>query len=156
MKKTIIIALTLANLLIAKDTVIETTSGWELVFTTDDFDDNVKKCSLVSKNYAKKDIAGLVITNINNQNERQVISSSGSFLGSQLVYRVDKNDSVYLNGYTIEANKDYDNLVTAFKNGKEVKIKVTPKNQFANTATDTISLEGFGRLYKLAETCNYK
>ena len=147
--------LAISSLLVAKSVVKEESSGWKLVFETDDFNDNVKTCNLVSKNYSTKDIAGLLIADINNQNKKQVVAFSGSFLGSELVYRVDTNASVYVGGYFIQANANYDNLITAFKNGKEVKIKVTPKNQFVNESMDTISLDGFERLYKLAETYSY-
>ena len=156
MKKIAITLLVMSSLLVAKSVVKEESSGWKLVFETDDFDDKVKKCNLYSKNYSTKNIAGLVIVDINSKYQKQVIAFSGSFLGSNLVYRVDKNDSVYVSGYDIKANANYDELIKAFKNGKEVKIKVTPKNQFVNESMDTISLEGFERLYQLVETCNYK
>ena len=156
MKKIAITLLVMSSLLVAKSVVKEESSGWNLVFETDDFDDKVKKCNLYAKNFTTKNIAGLVIVDINSKYQKQVIAFSGSILGSNLVYRVDKNDSVYVSGYDIKANANYDELIKAFKNGKEVKIKVTPKNQFVNESMDTISLEGFERLYQLAETCNYK
>lgn len=156
MKKIAITLLVMSSLLVAKSVVKESSSGWILVFETDDFDDKVKKCKLYSKYNSTKNIAGLAIVDINSKYQKQVIAFSGSFLGSNLVYRVDKNDSVYVSGYDIKANANYDELIKAFKNGKEVKIKVTPENQFANESMNTISLEGFERLYQLVETCNYK
>src|SRR5690554_2927259 len=118
MKKIAITLLVMSSLLVAKSVVKEESSGWKLVFETDDFDDKVKKCNLYSKNISAKNIAGLAIVDINSKYQKQVITFSGSFLGSNLVYRVDKNDSVYVSGYDIKANANYDELIKAFKNGK--------------------------------------
>lgn len=155
MKKIFLLLLTISSLLIAKEVLIEETSGWKLILEIDDFDDTKKKCHLFSRNFLKRDAAGLAIMYINHQNKNFILTS-GSVGGRALTYRVDKNDVISINDLLVLISKEtYNNLIQALKNGKEIKIKVTPINDYAPENTDIISLDSFERLYKLAETCNY-
>lgn len=138
----------------AKERVVQETAGWVLIVTNDDFNDKVS-CHMSSKNYSNKDVAALLIQDINTGDSTISGYSSNAFLGKQTTYRVDKNEAKVLNRIIIRG-EEYSEMIESFKSGQILKIKVVPENRFVNIGENTIPLSGFEKLYNLAKTCNYK
>lgn len=153
MKKLILTLCIVSSLMQANEKLIEENESWRLIALIDDFSDKVT-CHMLSKISSDDDLASLVIQNINT-NDSKIRMLAGKFIGKEITYRVDKNESKILKKFIIN-NKEYKEMIEALKKGEILKIKVVPENSYANTEQNTIFLKDFEKLYNLAKTCNYK
>lgn len=140
----------------AVEKIVHNSANWQVVLIQDDFTDELQ-CALLST--VKRNIIAFY-----NKYQVLVFAVSSDIAGVGVKYRVDKNKAVSL-GSTVSEHgakqfhihgQDYDDIVSAFKNGTSVRYLIYSANPFVDDDDGAASLVGFTKAYALSSACNYK